>query len=184
MSTDFTPGRRIYTRDLFDGRLEKFGVHEWVAPDRAPNDGQDNDLWVLLTLQSAQARILTDGQGNYLWVSIDDDGSVAIFTRYGRNDSDGILAAVTAAFETEIFSEDEPQFWGFETNEELDGYIREIYLAVTNKAQGRASILLPGSSLGKGTPDRATLQHIRTRPNGLVNITSPTPAMSQKERTK
>src|ERR1700738_2082099 len=141
MSTDFTPGRRIFARDLFDGRLAKFGVHEWVTPkgDQAPNDGQDNDFWVWGTSQDDQSRTLTDGQGNYLWVSIDDDGSVAIFTRYGRNDTDAVLAAVAEAFETEIFSEHEPQFWGFETNEELDGHIREISLGISNKAQPRGA---------------------------------------------
>jgi hypothetical protein len=146
MSTDFTPGRRIFARDLFDGRLAKFGVHEWVTPQQeTPSDGEDYDLPVWGTSQDDKKRTLTDGQSNYLWVFINDDGSVALFTRYGRNDSDAILAAAAKAFETEIFSEDEPQFWGFETNEELDGYIREISLAVTNKAQGRPSILLPGS---------------------------------------
>jgi hypothetical protein len=137
MSDDFRLGRCIFARDLFDGRLATFGVHEWVAPDRAPNDGQDNDLSVLLTLQSAQKRTLTDGQGNYLWVWIDDDGAVEFFTRYGRNDAVAILAAVAEAFETEIFSEDEPQFWGFETNEELEGHIREISLARSKGAQPR-----------------------------------------------
>jgi hypothetical protein len=137
MSDDFTPGRRIFARDLFDGRLEKFGIREWVAPDRVPNDGQDNDLWALLTSQDEQSKTLTDRKGNYLWVSIDDDGAVEIFTRYGRNDSDGILAAVAEAFETEIFSEEEPQFWGFATNEEFEMYMREISSANSNKAQQR-----------------------------------------------
>jgi hypothetical protein len=92
---------------------------------------------VLLTLQSAQKRTLTDGQGNYLWVSINDDGSVAILTGYGRNDTDAILAAVAESFETEIFSEHEPQFWGFETNEELEGRMRELSLAISKGAQPR-----------------------------------------------
>ena len=137
MSDDFRLGRGIFARDLFDGRLATFGVHEWVAPDRAPNDGQDNDLSVLLTLQSAQKRTLTDGQGNYLWVWIDDDGAVEFFTRYGRNDAVAILAAVADAFETEILSEDEPQFWGFETNEELERHITEIPVAISNGPQPR-----------------------------------------------
>jgi hypothetical protein len=118
MSTDFRPERNIFARDLFDGRLEKFGIRG-VAPDRAPNDGQDNDLWALLTSQDEHSKTLTDRKGNYLWVWIDDDGSVAMFTSYGRNDSDAILAAVAEAFETEIFSEHEPQFWGVLTNEGL-----------------------------------------------------------------
>jgi hypothetical protein len=137
MSDDFRLGRCIFARDLFDGRLATFGVHEWVAPDQAPDDGQDNDLWVLLTSQDAQKRTLTDGQGNYLWVSIDDDSAVAVFTRYGRNDAHAILGAVAEAFETEILSEDEPQFWGFETNEELEEHMREVSSANSNKAQPR-----------------------------------------------
>lgn len=141
MSTDFTPGRRILAHDLFDRRLAKFGVHEWVTPkeDQAPNDGQEDDLGVWFTSQDDQNRTLTDAQGNYLWVSIDSDGSVAIFTRYGRNDADAILAAVAEAFGTKIFSEHEPQFWGFETNEQLDGHIREISLEIRNKAQPRGA---------------------------------------------
>ena len=135
MSTDFRPGRRIFARDLFDGRLAKFGVHEWRTPqeDQTPADGQD-DLWVSLTLQNDHQRTLVDALGNYVWVSIDDDGSAAEFTSYGRNDADAILAAVAKAFETEIFSEEEPQFWGSETNEELYEHIREVSLA-RRKAQ-------------------------------------------------
>jgi hypothetical protein len=127
MSDDFTPGRRISARNLFDGRLEKFGIHEWVVPHRAPNPGQDNDLLALLTSQDEQSKALTDRKGNYLWVSIDDEGCVAIFTRYGRNDSVGILAAVAEAFETEMFSEHQPQFWGFVTNDEWEMYIRGLF---------------------------------------------------------
>jgi hypothetical protein len=70
-------------------------------------------------------------------VSIDDDRVVAVFTRYGRNDTHAIFAAVAEAFETEIFSEDEPQFWGFETNEELEEHMREVSSANSNKAQPR-----------------------------------------------
>jgi hypothetical protein len=55
MSTDFTSGQRIFPRDLFDGRLATFGVHEWVASHQAPDDGQDNDLWVSFTSQDAQS---------------------------------------------------------------------------------------------------------------------------------
>jgi hypothetical protein len=114
MSTDFRPERNIFARDLFDGRLAKFGVDEW----RTSHEGQ--------------ARCLSDNQGNYLWVLIDDDGDVAEFTENGwDNDTDTILAAVAEAFETEIFSEHEPQYWGCETNEELDRYIS---LAASNKA--------------------------------------------------
>jgi hypothetical protein len=109
MSTDFRPGRRIFARDVFDGRLAKFGVDERRTPDEG------------------QARCLSDGQGNYLWVSIDDDGEVVDLTEYGLNKTDAILAAVAEAFETEIFSEHEPPYWGCETNEEfLDTYFSTV----------------------------------------------------------
>jgi hypothetical protein len=106
MSTDFRPERNIFARDLFDGRLAKFGVNEWKTP------------------LEGQARCLTDGQGNYLWVSIDDDDEVVDLTENGwDNNTDFILAAVAEAFEIEIFSEHEPQYWGCETNDEfLDTY--------------------------------------------------------------
>jgi hypothetical protein len=101
MSTDFRPRRCIFARDLFDGRLDKYGIHEWGAP---------REQW----------RCLTDGRDNYLSVLINDDGSVEEFTRYSScNDPEAILAAVAEAFETEISSEHEPQYWGFETNEEM-----------------------------------------------------------------
>jgi hypothetical protein len=44
---------------------------------------------------------------------------------------------VAEAFEAESFSEDEPQFWGFETNEELEGHMRESSLAISKGAQQR-----------------------------------------------
>ena len=44
-------------------------------------------------------------------------------TRYLPNGAPGkILAAVSEAFDTDIFSEYEPQFWGFETQEEWDAW--------------------------------------------------------------
>jgi hypothetical protein len=101
MSTDFRPRRCIIARDLFDGRLDKFGVHEWDTPHK-------------------HSRCLTDGRDNYLSVLINDDGSVEEFTAKDFNDPKAILAAVAEAFETEIFSEHASQYWGFETNEEME----------------------------------------------------------------
>lgn len=102
MSHDFRPERNIFACDLFDGRLAKFGVHEGPPPNEN------------------QVRTLVDGQGHGLGVWIDDDGDVSDFVarRWDRN-TDAILAAVAEAFETEIFSEHEPQYWGCETHEEF-----------------------------------------------------------------
>jgi hypothetical protein len=108
VSTDFKPQRRIFARDLFDGRLDEFSVREWGTP-------------------SQHQRALTDGRENYLVVQIDDNGSVHEFTRYAWcNDPNTILAAVAEAFQTDIYSEHEPQYWGCETHEEVEKYLKEI----------------------------------------------------------
>jgi hypothetical protein len=103
MSTDYCPLKQVPACDLFDGRLEAFGVHEHVKPDET----------------TKTRRCLTDGR-NYLWVYIDDDGFVAVLTRYGANAPGKILNAVAEACETDIVSEYEPQFWGFDTQEDWD----------------------------------------------------------------
>ena len=45
----------------------------------------------------------------------------AVFTRFAPNGAPGrILAAVAEAFDTDIVSEHQPEYWGFETQEEWD----------------------------------------------------------------
>jgi hypothetical protein len=107
--------------DLFDGRLAKFGVHEGTRE------------------KIQDVRVLTDGRDNYVTVWINDDGSVLEFTRYfGRGDPNRILAAVAEAFETEIFSEHEPQYWGCETKEEMEKYLIEICTAAKKQIDLKA----------------------------------------------
>jgi hypothetical protein len=92
MSTDYAPIKKILVCEMFDGRLEKFGVREHVKPDET----------------TEKSRLLTDGR-NYLWVYVDDDGFVGSFTRYAPNGAPGkILTAVMNVFDTDIFSEYQP----------------------------------------------------------------------------
>lgn len=101
MSTDFRPRDCMLASELFDGRLKKFGCRE---------HGQADEF----------GRCLTDGRGNYLFVCIDDAGRAVEFTKHGsRNDPHHILTAIAQTFDTQIFSEDEPRFWGVETWEEI-----------------------------------------------------------------
>jgi hypothetical protein len=93
---------------LFDGRLENFGVREAESGDATET-----------------SRCLTDGR-NFVWVYIDDDGSVSTLKRYGGNAPGKILDAVADAFDTDIFSEHEPQFWGADTEEELEAWLKKI----------------------------------------------------------
>ena len=109
MSTDYSPSNKICIHELLDGRLENFGVRQEMNAET-----------------SAQQACLTDGN-NFLWVYIDDEGFVTTFTRYTPNGAPGkILSAISEAFDTDIFSEYEPQFWGFDTQEEWDAWQRSI----------------------------------------------------------
>jgi hypothetical protein len=92
MSTDYTLLNRISARDLFDGRLEQFGVREHFNS----------------ALTTDRRRCLTDGN-NYMWVHIDEDGIISDLTRCAGNRASTILNAVAESFNTEIISEyDEP----------------------------------------------------------------------------
>jgi hypothetical protein len=109
MSTDYRLLRKVSACDMFDGRLEEFGVREHV-------NGETNEKF----------RMLTDGR-NYLWVAIDDDGFVHYLTRYRPNGHPGkILDALANIFDADVVSEYEPQFWGFDTQEEMDAAHEKI----------------------------------------------------------
>jgi len=100
MSTDFVTEEKIQMTDLFDGRLE---IREHVNPGTT----------------SEVCRCLTDGR-NYLWAYSQRDGMLSSMSRYGQNTVGKILRAVAETFDTEIYSEHEPQFWGFANEEEWD----------------------------------------------------------------
>lgn len=137
MSTYYAPApsNKIRARDLFDGRLEKFGVREHVTADKTEG-------W----------KCLTDGR-NYLEVYIDDDGFVSNLRRAGLNTPDKILEAIERAFDTDIFSEYEGQYWGFETQEEWDAWqdeearksAEEYYVELLKHLRGEPNDIRPGT---------------------------------------
>ena len=136
MSTDYSLFKKVTANALFDGRLEKFGVREHVKPDETTKD----------------RRCLTDGR-NYLWVYIDDAGFVSCLSRYGGNAPAKILNAIAEAFDTDIFSEYQPQFWGFDTQEERDAAMEQMakeseekfYVSVVNYVRGQLNDITPGT---------------------------------------
>jgi hypothetical protein len=109
MSTYYAPAplNKIRARDLFDDRLEKIGVREQPTADTTET-----------------SKCLTDGR-NYLWVFIDDAGFVSNIRRSGRTAPGKILNAIAQTFDTDIFSEHEAQYWGFDTQEEWDAWQKE-----------------------------------------------------------
>ena len=100
MSLNFDLEKNAKFEELFDGRLERFGIRESIQEGKT----------------SANDRYLTDGS-NFLWIYGGE--FVKGLCRYASSGAPGkILAAIAETFETEIFSEHEPQYWGFETEEE------------------------------------------------------------------
>jgi hypothetical protein len=100
MSTNYRLEKSVRAADVLDGRLVVFGVREQL--NESTNEA---------------VKCLTDGR-NCVWLYIDDDGFVSSLTRYRANAPSKILRAIATSFETEIFSEYEPQFWGFDSEEE------------------------------------------------------------------
>jgi hypothetical protein len=137
MSTDYRLLKKVAACDLFDGRLEEFGVREHVTPEAT----------------TEKNRLLTDGR-NYLWVYIDDDGFVGCLTRYAPNGAPGkILSALAKVFDTDIVSEHEPQFWGFDTQEEWDAWMEkmsqkaeeEFHIQLLRYLRGEPNDIRPGT---------------------------------------
>jgi len=136
MSTDFVPLMEIAACDLFDNRLNDFGVREHIKPD----------------VTTKTARCLTDGR-NYLWVYVDDEGVVTSFSRYGANAPGKLLNAIAEAFDTDIVSEYEPQFWGFDTQEEWDAAMEKMsqecdesfYADIVRYLRGEPNDIRPGT---------------------------------------
>jgi hypothetical protein len=137
MSIGFCPVKKILACDLFDGRLEEFNVREDIRRQTTEHE-----------------RCLTDGC-NYLWVFIGDDGFVSNFHRWMPNgDPEKILKAIAEVFDTNIVSEYEPQYWGFETQEEWDAcmermsreYEEKFHVELLKYCRGEPNDIEPGTN--------------------------------------
>jgi hypothetical protein len=103
MSINFRPLTPIRMEDLFDDRLEDVGVYEHHHKEA-----------------TSHYRCLTDGV-NFLWVYSNEEGLVSTFCRWAPNGNpQRILCAIADQFDVDIVSEYEPQYWGFETEEEWE----------------------------------------------------------------
>ena len=135
MSTDFRLSERVHISDLLDGRLDRYGIREQVT--KHTSDTQ---------------KCLTEGN-NWLWVYLNNEGFVTGLNRCGASDGDKILSAIAEAFSTDIYSEHEPQFWGFDTQEEWDAWQREagkehedrFYADILKFVAGEPSGIEPGT---------------------------------------
>jgi hypothetical protein len=110
MSTDFhfQPVTPIEVQDLFDGRLKHFGIIEILSHP----------------LTKHGYRILSDGQ---TFISVWGQsggaiGSLALEPPYLYSSAGALLKTIAKSMGTEfvMYTEHEPQYWGFDTQQEWD----------------------------------------------------------------
>lgn len=107
MSTYYAPIPDISFDQLFDGRLEKYGIKEEIAAN--PTEG---------------TRYLVGCDG-FLQVHRHENGTCT-FTRRGCVPW-SIFDALTEEFEVELVSEHDHRYWGFATKEEWDNWNEQEY---------------------------------------------------------
>jgi hypothetical protein len=101
MGSKYKAKKNIRAGEMFDGRLEKFGIRE---------DGQASENY----------RCLTDGE-SCGGVVIDGTGNVTGFQREWNDkwtSPEKILSAISDTFKTQIFNRREPEYSGLDSEEE------------------------------------------------------------------
>jgi hypothetical protein len=99
----FATIEKIQFADLFSGRLERFGIQEYIEEGRT----------------SDNSRCLAD-RDNRVWVKALSDGTVDKYHTSEKMNYAGIFGAISQAFSVPIFSEHRHQFWGFSSNEKFE----------------------------------------------------------------
>jgi hypothetical protein len=129
MSTDFSiVNKRVSIDEIFDGRLEEYEVVEIPESEKTAIDDVENGG----RPEPSGARWLTDGR-NVLAVWPDEP---VCFTWYKPNGSpEKILDAIAACFDAEICCEHQPQYWGFETEEEWEWARTPVTLTQEHKEE-------------------------------------------------
>ncbi len=106
MSTELAPLPDIEFAQLFDGRLERYGIKEKIVAD--PTEG---------------TRYLV-GRDGFLQVHRAENGTCT-FTRRGCVPW-SIYDALAEEFEVELVTEHDYRFWGFATEEEWDNWHKKL----------------------------------------------------------
>ena len=120
MSTYYGLRKSIKADELFDGRLEAFGVREEVRPEGAADRFPPY-------MKVREVRYLTDGR-NSMEVVVYENGVPDLRVRnLWCAPEKEIFHAIAEAFDTDIVTEHQPEFWGFDTQEEWDAYEKRIH---------------------------------------------------------
>jgi hypothetical protein len=187
MTTEYIAGKTIRASELFDGRLEKFGIRERILPEVAEELKRlDPDVTY------ERKRCLTDGISN-LGVFVKDDGSIGRLVDYNivraRNKN---LKAIGEEFGTNMIPEYEPEFWGFCTEDgfldwqialgeiEIDEIMRFLRGEPHDISRGTVGLVMadlvkelvtkyPALLLSENADQlRDTIRELNQRPNGVT----------------
>jgi hypothetical protein len=120
MSIGYRLRKSIKADELFDGRLEAFGVREEVRPEEAADRFPPY-------MKVREVKYLTDGR-NSMEVVVYENGvpDLTVSNLWCAPEKE-IFHAIAEAFDTDIVTEDQPEFWGFDTQEEWDAYQNRIH---------------------------------------------------------
>ena len=120
MSTYYGLRKSIKADELFDGRLEAFGVREEVRPEGAADRFAPY-------MKVREVRYLTDGR-NSMEVVVYENGvpDLAVRNLWCAPEKE-IFHVIAEAFDTDIVTEHQPEFWGFDTQEEWDAHEKRIH---------------------------------------------------------
>jgi hypothetical protein len=120
MSTYYGLCKRIKADELFDGSLEVLGVREEVRPEGAADRYPPN-------MNVREVRYLTDGSDS-MEVIVWQNGHANLEVRdLWCAPEKKIFHAIAEAFDTDIVSEHQPEFHGFDTQEEWDAHVKRIH---------------------------------------------------------
>jgi hypothetical protein len=136
MSTDYRPLNDISYDYLFDGRLEKYDVREELRSDT-----------------TTECRYLF-GRDGVLIAFRENDGNRSSFSRPSFGPMPwSVFDAIAAEFQSELVSEHDHRYWGFNTADEWDNFNDKLakdgtdkfYNNVLHYVRGEPNDLLPGT---------------------------------------
>jgi hypothetical protein len=146
MSTHYRLRKSIKAEELFDGRLEAFGVREEVRPEGAADRYPPY-------MKVKEVRYLTDGSYSMEVVVYESGFADIIVRNLWCAPEKEVFHAIAEAFDTEIVIEGQPEFYGFDTQEEWDAWNkrrneedeRTLHAELLKHLRGEPSNIRPGT---------------------------------------
>ena len=147
MSTYYGLRKSIKADELFDGRLEAFGVREEVRPEGAADRFPPY-------MKVREVRYLTDGRNSMEVVVYENGVPDLTVEKLWCAPEREIFHAIAEAFDTDIVSEHDPQYWGFDTQEEWEEWEKQrsreakdrFHDELLKYVRGEPSDIRPGTS--------------------------------------